>query len=101
MDKKAIDRISERVLGRKLKTKSANNFMCELGIAIRELRRDANKTQKEVADKLGVKDMCISKVELGIHKDIGVMRLIRIARAIGLPNGAVGYLISELESLED
>ena len=52
-----------------------------LNMALQDLRRARNLTQQEVADKLGVSQSALSKMEH--QKDINVSTLKRIIRAMG------------------
>ena len=55
----------------------------KIGKFIRKLRKDANLTQKELSDKLGVTDRAISKWERGLGcPDISLLE--DVARILGV-----------------
>lgn len=54
-----------------------------IGLKIREIRREAGLTQKEVADRMGVSQQVISRLEKGEVDNPTVDTLIRIADVVG------------------
>jgi len=55
-----------------------------VGIAIREARRIAGRTQTELAASLGMSRATISAIENGTVQEIGVRKLTALCAAIGL-----------------
>jgi DNA-binding XRE family transcriptional regulator len=54
-----------------------------IGLKIREIRKEAGLTQKEVADKMGVSQQVISRLEKGEVDNPTVDTLIRVADVVG------------------
>jgi transcriptional regulator with XRE-family HTH domain len=55
-----------------------------MGMAIREARRRANRTQAELAASLGMSRATISGIENGTVQEIGVRKLAALCAAVGL-----------------
>lgn len=70
------------------------SFVKRLGSAVSKTRQGANMTQGELARRSGLHKVAISKIERGIHDDIGCVTLWRIARALGT-RGHVLYALAE------
>jgi transcriptional regulator with XRE-family HTH domain len=57
--------------------------MVSLGDRIRELREEL--TVEEIADKSGLRPMCVVRLEQGVIDDPGIMTLRKLAHAFGMP----------------
>lgn len=55
-----------------------------IGTRIRELRRARNITQKELSNQLFMDSRTYSKIERGERKNIDIMTLLEIAKALGV-----------------
>lgn len=61
-----------------------NQIDVAVGQRIRTFRKDANLSQTQLADQIGVTFQQLQKYEKGINR-VGVGRLLHIARALDLP----------------
>jgi HTH-type transcriptional regulator/antitoxin HipB len=59
-------------------------YLKTIGIAIREARRIAGRTQADLAASLGMSRATISAIENGTIQEIGVRKLAALCAAIGL-----------------
>ena len=57
-------------------------FVERLGLVIGARRRELGITQADVAKSAGLHKMAVSKIERGVHGDLGCLTLWRIARAL-------------------
>lgn len=57
-------------------------LMIFLAEAIRTARTDRRMTQQDLGELAGIHPMAVSKLERGIQRDVGIMTLQRIARAL-------------------
>lgn len=69
-----------------------NTLLLALGELLKETRLDLNLTQKDLADKIGLKREYISKIENG-KTDIRLSNLIRILMGLHLDNISLKRLV--------
>ena len=73
-------------------------FVQRLGVIIRQERKKLGMTQKELARRSGMHAMAISKVERGVHGDLGCKTLWAIAHCLG-SRGHILYALAETVTL--
>ena len=93
---KSFDELVSRTTSKRTRERAANRAKKLLGeLLLSEVRKLAGKSQREVADALGIKQPSLSKLEG--QSDMQISTLRRIVRALGgeldmiarFPNGAV------------
>lgn len=63
----------------------SNNFCVKVGNNIRNYRKLADMTMKELAEKVGVTEATIQKYEAGNIKTVGVNMIQKLATALDVP----------------
>lgn len=57
--------------------------IADLGLALKQLRRQTKMTQEQLAGALGMRQEALSRLECGRANDFSVTRLLRLAQTMG------------------
>lgn len=80
---------------RSLKPPDSSPLLVDLGVAVKGLRREADLTQKQLAERTGLHDTYISHIERGATNPTWAA-LSRLSKGLGVPRWVLVKRVDEL-----
>jgi transcriptional regulator with XRE-family HTH domain len=80
---------------RSLKPPDSSPLLVDLGVAVKRLRREADLTQKQLAERIGLHHTYISHIERGATNPTWAA-LSRLSKGLGVPRWVLVKRVDEL-----